>query len=323
MKTISRVLGIVTACAIAIATCDSIAQSYPNKPVRLVVGYAPGGGTDNVARILSQKLAERLGQAVTVENKPGADAIIGTEYVAKSPPDGYTLLVGTDSEMVLNAGLYDRLPYDAAKDFVPVTVVSSNPLVFAVHPSFPATSMKELIALAKEKPGTLFYSAGAPVFQVATELLKKQTGADIVYVPFKGTGPAITAAIAGEVPIATVSIGPVLAQLRAGKLRALAITSPKRSVLLPDVPTMAEAGMGNFEVVPWTGLYAPAGTPAAVIDRLYNEVSAILKLDDVLRRYAALGLTAGGMPSAETADLLKADLARWTKLMKEMKIRAQ
>jgi len=323
MKTVIRILGIFTACAIALAAGESMAQSYPSKPVRLVVGYAPGGGTDNVARILSQKLAERLGQAVNVENKPGANAIIGTEYVAKSTPDGYTLLVGTDSEMVLNVGLYDHLPYDPAKDFVPVTVVSSNPLVFAVHPSFPATSMKELIALAKEKPGKLFSSAAAPVFQVATELLKKQAGVDIVYVPFKGTGPAITAAIAGEVPIATVSIGPVMAQLRAGKLRALAITSSKRSVLLPGVPTMAEAGMGNFEMVPWTGLYAPAGTPAAVIERLHSEVSAILKLDDVLGRYAALGLTAGGMPSSETADLLKADLSKWTKLMREMKIRAQ
>ena len=323
MKTAFRLLGMLAAFLLTLGAGESAAQAYPGKPVRLVVGYAPGGGTDNVARILSQKLAERLGQAVTVENKPGANGIIGVEYVAKSAPDGYTLLVGANSEMALNAGLYDRLPYDPAKDFVPVTVVSSNPLVFAVHPSLPVTSMKELIALAKEKPGKLFYSAGAPVFQVATELLKKQTGVDIVYVPFKGTGPAITAAIAGEVPIATVSIGPVMQQLRAGKLRALAITSPKRSVLLPDVPTMAEAGMGNFELVPWTGLYAPAGTPAAVIERLHGEVSAILKLDDVLGRYAALGLTAGGMTSAETQALLKSDLATWTKLMRELNIRAQ
>lgn len=322
MQRVIRILSIIAACAFPLAAGESMAQSYPSKPVRLVVAYVPGGGTDNVARILSHKLAERLGQPVTVENKPGANGIIGAEYVAKSAPDGYTFLVGTDSEMVLNIGLYDRLPYDSVKDFVPVTVVSSNPLVFAVHPSFSATSMKELIALAKAKPGGLFYSAGATVFQIATELLKKQQGVDIVYVPFKGTGPAITAAIAGEVPIATVSIGPVMAHLRAGKLRGLAITSPKRSILLPDIPTMAESGMGNFEMVPWTGVYAPAGTPSAIVDKLHSEIVTILKQDDVLARYAALGLSAGGMPPTETAALLKADVAKWSKAIKELKIRA-
>lgn len=321
MKTVLRILGAFA--ALALAAGGSIAQSYPSKPVRLVVAYSPGGGTDNVARILSQKLADRMGQAFTVENKPGANGIIGTEYTAKAAPDGYTLQVGTDSEMVLNVGLYESLPYDPLKDFVPVTVVSSNPLVFAVHPSFSGKSMQELISMAKAKPGSLFYSAGATVFQVATELLKKQQGVDIVYVPFKGTGPAITAAIAGEVQIATVSTGPVMSHLRAGKLRGLAVTSPKRSPLLPELPTMAEAGMGNFEVVPWTGLYAPAGTPAAIVEKLNVEVAAILKQEDVLKRYAALGLTPGGIPSAETAALLKSDVAKWTKLLKELGIRAQ
>lgn len=323
MKTAIRILGIVAACGIALAAGEAAAQSYPSKPVKLVVAYAPGGGTDNVARILSPKLAERLGEAVTVENKPGANGIIGAEYVAKSAPDGYTLLVGSDSEMVLNVGLYDRLSYDPVKDFTTVTVVSSTALVFAVHPTFSGTSMKDLIASAKANPGKLFYSAGATVFQVATELLKQQQGVDIVYVPFKGVGPAITAILAGEVPIATVSIGPVLAHVRAGKLRALAITSPKRSALLPDVPTMAEAGMGNLEMVPWTGLFAPAGTPSAIVDRLRSEVVTVLKQADVLTRYAALGLSPGGMPPAETAALLKSDVAQKSKLLRELKIRAQ
>jgi tripartite-type tricarboxylate transporter receptor subunit TctC len=321
MKTVFRFFAAFA--VLTLAAGGSMAQSYPSKPVRLVVAYAPGGGTDNVARILSQKLAERIGQAFTVENKPGANGIIGAEYVSKAAPDGYTLLVGTDSEMVLNTGLYDRLPYDPVKDFSPITVTSSNPLVFVVHPTFQGKSMKELIAMAKAKPGGLFYSAGATVFQVATELLKKQQGVDIVYVAFKGTGPAITAALAGEVPMSTVSIGPVLSHLRAGKLRGLAITSPKRSPLLPEIPTMAEAGMGNFEVVPWTGLYAPAGTPAAIISKMHNEMVEVLKQDDVLKRYAALGLTPGGIPSAETAALLKSDVAKWSKLLKELGIRAQ
>jgi len=315
----------VVACffALGFAAAAALAQTYPNKPIRFVVAYAPGGGTDNVARILSQKLAERLGQAITVENKPGANAFIGTEFVAHSAPDGYTLLIGTDSEMVHNVGLYDHIPYDPIKDFAPVTVVSSNPLVFAVHPTFAGKSMKELISMAKAEPGKFFYSAGAPVFQVATELLKKQQSVDIVYVPFKGTGPAITAAIAGEVPIATVSIGPVLSHLRAGKLRGLAITSAKRSPLLPEIPTMAEAGMGNFEVVPWTGMFAPAGTPAAIVAKLHSEVAAALKQDDVLKRYSALGLTPGGMSPAETSALLKADVAKWSKLDRELGIRGQ
>ena len=323
MKRSFSILGVVVALVFGFAAADSPAQNYPNKTIKLVVAYAPGGGTDNVARILSQKLAERLGEAVTVENKPGANGIIGAEYVAKSAPDGYTLLVGSDSEMVLNVGLYDRLPYDPVKDFAPITVLSSNPLVFAVHPTFSGTSMKELIAMAKAKPGKLFYSAGATVFQVATELLKKQQGVDIVYVPFKGVGPAITAILAGEVPIATVSIGPVLAHVRAGKLRALAITSPKRSALLPDVPTMAEAGMGNFEMVPWTGLFAPAGTPGAIVDKLHSEVVTVLKQGDVVTRYAALGLSAGGMPPTETAALLKSDVIEKSKLLKELKIHSQ
>lgn len=323
METARKIVGTFAAIALTLAAGASIAQGYPNRPVRMVVAYAPGGGTDNVARILSQKLAERMGQPFTVENKPGANGIVGAEYVAKSTPDGYTLLVGSDSEMVLNVGLYTRLPYDPVKDFAPITVTSSTPLMFVVHPSFEARSMKELIAMAKAKPGKLFYSAGAAVFQVAAELLKKQQGVDIVYVPFKGVGPSLTATIAGEVPIMTVSIGPALSHLRAGKLRALAVTSSKRSPLLPDIPTMAEAGMGNFEVVPWTGLYAPAGTPAEIITKLHGEMAMVLKLDDVLKRYTALSLTPGGIPPAETVALLKSDVARKSKELRELGIRAQ
>lgn len=321
MKITFRILGLFA--ALILAQGEAAAQSYPSKPIKLVVAYAPGGGTDTLARILGPRLSERLGQPVTVENKPGANAFIGAEYAAKSAPDGHTLLVGSDSEMVFNSGLYERLPYDSEKDFVPVIRISSQPLVFSVHPSLGVNSLKELLDLARAKPGGLFYSAGAPVFQVATELLKKQTGVDMVFVPFKGTGPALNAAIAGETPVATLPQASALAQLRAGKLRALAITSLKRSALLPDVPTVAESGVPNFEVVPWTGLFAPAGTPAAIVDRLYSEMALILKRDDVQARFTSLGLNISGMPPAELAALLKADVAKWRSLLRGLNIRAE
>ena len=318
MKIAHRVLGLLAAFALALAQGEAAAQSYPSKTIKLVVAYAPGGGTDTLARILGPRLSERVGQPVTVENKPGANAFIGAEYAAKSAPDGYTLLVGSDSEMVFNAGLYERLPYDSEKDFAPIIRISSQPLVFSVHPSLGVNSLKELLDLARAKPGALFYSAGAPVFQVATELLKKQTGVDIVFVPFKGTGPALNAAIAGETPVAILPQASALAQLR-----ALAITSLKRSALLPDVPTVAESGVPNFEVVPWTGMFAPAGTPPAIIDRLYSELALILKRDDVQARFTSLGLNISGMPPAELSALLKADVAKWRGLMRGLNIRGE
>ena len=318
-----KVLGLLATLGLSVACGQAAAQNYPSKPIHLVVGYPPGGGTDNIARIIGQKLGERLGQAVIVDNKPGANAIIGVEYVAKAAPDGYTLLVGADGEMVFNQGLYDRLPYDTLKDFIPVISLSSNPLVFAVHPSVPVTSIKELIALAKAKPGQLFYSSGAPPFQVAMELFKKQTGADIQFIPYKGGGPSVTAAVAGEVSMVVVAIGPVLGQLRAGKLRALAVTSPKRYSIMPEIPTMAEAGIPNFEVAPITGLFAPVGTPKPIVDKLYSELAAILKMEDVRARFASLGVDAGGLSATEFAPVLKANIDKWTKATRDAHIKAE
>ncbi len=323
MKTAYRIIVLSLALVFVIASGESAAQSFPNKPIRFVTGNQAGGGTDTLARIVGPRLGERVGQPVIVENRAGADGAIASEFVAKSAPDGYTLLVGTDGQMVLNVGLYAKLPYDPVADFVPVILFSSQPLVFAVHPSFSATSIKELIELAKAKPGELFYASGAPVFRVATELFKAQTGINIVHVPYKGPAPALNAVIAGEVPLATLPQGSALAQIRAGKLRALAITSPRRSALIPDVPTMAESGVANFEVGPWTGLFAPAGTPSATIDRLNSELSVVLKRDDVQARFGSMGLNISGMPSAELAVLLKADLAKWRNLMRGLTIRAE
>jgi len=286
------------------------------------VGYPPGGSNDILARIVSPKLAERLGQPVVVENKPGADSMIAGEYVAKAAPDGYTLLVTSIGGMVFNPVLYDRVSYDPAKDFIPITLIATDPLVFAVHPSVPATSIKELIALAKAKPGELFYASGSPPMQVAAELFKKQVGVNIVHVPYKGTGPSLTAVVAGEVPLVVVTVGPALAQLRAGKLRGLAVTSLKRDPLLPDIPTVSESGL-DFEFIAWTGLFAPAGTPGPIIDRLYSELSVILKAESMKERVASVGYDTSemGLPPAEFAAFLRASLAKWTKVTKDLNIR--
>ncbi|MBI2315494.1 MAG: tripartite tricarboxylate transporter substrate binding protein [Betaproteobacteria bacterium] len=325
MKIAHRVLGLLFALPLLFAAGESAAQSYPSKPVKFVVGLPPGGGTDILARLIGQKLAEQLGQQIIVENKPGADAQIATEQVAKSAPDGYTLLVGTSSGMILNPSLYP-VPYDVLKDFIPITVFGPAPVVFAAHPSFAATSVKELIALARAKPGALHYSTGGTVFQVAGELIKQQAGVNIVHVPYKGSSPAINAALAGDVPMVATSIAAVLPQLKAGKLRALAVTSTRRSLVLPEVPTVAESGLANYEYMMWTGLFAPAATPRAIIDKLYGEMSAALKSDRLKERFAGLSYETGGivgMPPAEFAAMHRAELAKWTKLVKELNIRPE
>ncbi|MBI4293534.1 MAG: tripartite tricarboxylate transporter substrate binding protein [Betaproteobacteria bacterium] len=312
MKT--TVIRLLLAFVLALAFGASMAQSYPTKPIRFIVGFAPGGANDTLARLVGQRLTERLGQPVIVENKPGADSIIGTDYVAKAPPDGYTLLVSSVA-MVLNPSLYDRVPYDAGRDFIPITLFASDPVVFAVHPSIPAASIKELISLAKSKPGQLFYSSGAPAFHVSAELFKRQAGINIVHVPYKGSGPAIAAAISAEVPMVAVEIPSALAQLRAGKLRALAITGPRRSEVAPNIPTMAESGMANFEQVLWIGLFAPAATPRTIIDRLYGELSVVLKTESMKERLAAMGYETNdtGMTPAAFGAFFYTDLANWSK----------
>jgi tripartite-type tricarboxylate transporter receptor subunit TctC len=289
-----------------------------------MIGYPPGGGHDIVARIVSQPLAERLGQPIVVESKPGADSIIAAEYVAKSAPDGYTLFVAGANVMLLHPGLQDSLPYDPAKDFIPIIKLSSYRTVVAVHPSVAATSMQELIALAKAKPGGLFYAWGAADFNVATEFFKKQKEVNIVPVRYKGTSPSVMAAVAGEVPIVVVSIGPALAQLRAGKLRPLAVSGARRSPLLPDVPTMSESGLPeSFNLGFWTALLAPAGTPSAVIDKLYSELSAVLKDDRVRERFTSLSNEAEGMSGTELSAALKDDIPKWKKVVKDLNIRTE
>ena len=320
MKTVCKVLGLFLVSALVLASGEPYAQGYPNRPIKFVTGNPPGGGTDVLARGLAPKLSERLGQPIIVENKPGADGIIASEYVARSDPDGYVLMVGTDGQMVLNRALYAKLPYDPVNNFAPVIRLSYAPMVMAVHPSVPATSIAELIALAKAKPGELFYASGFPAAQVATEILKKEAGVNIVHVPYKGAAPSQTAAIAGEVAVIMSSLGPLRAHLQSGKLRGLAVTSPERYAIIPDIPTMAESGLADVDVVPWTGLFAPAATPREVIDKLNSNLAIVLKIEDLKARFAASGVNLLGSSPAELGALQKADIAKWIKRVKDLKL---
>lgn len=298
------------------------AESFPAKPVRFIVGFPPGGANDILARLVGAKLQERLGQPFVVENKPGANAIIATEFVAKSAPDGYTLLIGASGAMTFNPGLYDKLPYDPVRDFVPVTMIGSFPLVLTVNPAVGVTSVKELVALAKSKPGALNYGAGSTPFQLAAELFKMQTGTDMKHVPYKGSAATVTAVLSGEVSLTFVDSPPVVANIKAGKLRGLAVTSPKRAAILPDLPTVIEAGVPDFAVVLWTSLFAPAGTPTPIVRKLQTEIATVVHGADIKERMAAIGIDPIAGSPEDLAAILKADLERWTKVARTAGIRA-
>jgi tripartite-type tricarboxylate transporter receptor subunit TctC len=299
------------------------AQTFPAKPVHLVVGFPPGGANDILARLVGARLQEAWGQTVIVDNKPGANAIIGTDFVAKSAPDGYTLLVGASGAMTFNPGLYAKLPYDPLRDFAPVTMLGSFPLVLGVNPSLPAQSVKELIALAKASPGKLNYGAGSTPFQLAAELFKLQAGLQISHIPYKGSAATVSAVMANDVQLTFVDAPPAVAQIRGGRLRALAVTSRTRAAVLPDVPTMVEAGLAEYEVVLWTSLFAPAGTPGPVLDALHAQVVKALQIPEVRERMAALGIEPVGNTPAELGAILRADLEKWTAVAKSAGVKAE
>jgi tripartite-type tricarboxylate transporter receptor subunit TctC len=301
----------------------AVSQTYPSKPVRLVVGFPPGGANDLLARLIGARLQEAWGQTVIVDNKPGANAIIGTDFVAKSAPDGYTLLIGASGAMTFNPGLYAKLPYDPVRDFAPVTMLGSFPLVLGVNPSLPAQSVKELIALAKASPGKLNYGAGSTPFQLAAELFKLQAGLQINHIPYKGSAATVSAVMANDVQLTFVDAPPAVAQIRGGRLRALAVTSRTRAAVLPDVPTMVEAGLAEYEVVLWTSLFAPAGTPRPVLDALHAQTLKALQVPEVRERMAALGIDPIGNTPAELGAILRADLEKWTAVAKNAGVKAE
>ena len=314
-----RLLAIVALCA---ASAGAFGQLYPNKPIRIVVGFPPGGGNDIIARLVGAKMQEAWGQPVVIDNKPGANSIIAAEFVAKSAPDGYTLLVNATGGMSVNPVLYTKLPYDSLKDFVPISMVGSFPLVLVVHPSVPANSVQELVAYAKANPGKLNYSAGSTAFQVASEMFKQMTGTDIKHIPYKGSAASISAVMAGDVQMTIVDTPPLVPQIKGGRVKALAVTSLKRSASMPDVPAMAETVAG-YEMVLWIGVFAPAGTPRDVAEKLNAEVVRIVRLADVREKLDAMGVESLGNTSEQMAEWIKREIARFGPVVKAANIKAE
>ena len=301
------------------------AQTYPTKPVRLIVGFPPGGGTDVVARVIAQKLTEWWGQAVTVENRAGATGTIGADAVAKAAPDGYTLLMGHVNSHGIAPNLFPKMPYDALKDFVAVAYVGYVPNVLAVHPSVPAKSVKELVALAKAQPGKLnFASSGNGSTQhLAGELFKQLTGTSIVHVPYKGSGDAIKDLLAGVVSMNFDTMPPVLPHIQAGKLRGLAISTPRRLPQLPDVPTFAEEGIANFDVANWYGVMAPAGTPRELVARLNADINKAMQVPEVRARLEGVGTQLREQSAADFDAYMMAEVAKYAKLVKDAGVRLE
>jgi tripartite-type tricarboxylate transporter receptor subunit TctC len=311
-------------CAGLIAGAACAQSDYPHRPIRIVVPVAAGGGTDYTARLIGQKLGEAWGQSVIIDNRPGAAGNLGVEIVAKAQPDGYTLVMPITS-FPINPSLYSKLPFDTVKDFTPVVLAASAPLLLVVNPSVPAQSVKDLIALAKAKPGAMNYanSGSGTTAHLAGELFKRMAGVEIVNVPYKGGGPAVIDLIAGQVQIYFSTIPAALQQVKAGKLRALAVTSSKRVPELADMPTVAESGLPGFEVVGWFGLFAPAGTPQPVIGKLNGEINKILNAPESRERLSGHGLVPGGGTPRELGQFLQTEIAKWNQLIKETGIRAE
>jgi tripartite-type tricarboxylate transporter receptor subunit TctC len=305
------------------ASAPAIAQTWPERPIRIVVGFAPGGFTDVLARVVGQKLTERLGQAVIVENRPGAAGTLGADLVAKAKPDGYTLLLAHSNSNSVAPALYPKLPYDVRRDCTPIIRVASTPLLLTVNPAVPAKNVSEFVALARSKPGGLRFasSGGGSAQHLAAARFMLATKTDMTHIPYKGSGQAIVDLLSGQVELNFESPPNVLTHAQAGKLRVLAITSKKRSPLLPDVPTLADAGVANAEMLQWFAVMGPARLPPEITKKLNTEIAAILKSPDVMEKIASQGgEIIGGSPEEFTAFLRK-DTADWAHLVKEANIR--
>lgn len=314
-----RILMLLFSLALALCPFTATAQSYPNRPLKIVVPFPPGGGTDIGTRILAQKLQEAWGQAVVVENKPGAAGIVGTELTAKSTPDGHTFMMGNIGTHAINISLYKQLAYDPVKDFAPISMVADLPLLLLVHPSVPAKSVLELIALAKSQPGRFnFASSGAGgSMHVAAELFKTMAGVDMVHIPYKGGAPAVADLLSGQVTLSFATVLETLQHVKAGKVRALAVTNSRRSVALPDLPTIAEAGLPGYQSISWLALFAPAGTPRDIVNKLSSETVRILKLPDVRERLLAQGAEPIGSTPEQLASILTGDIAKYARVIRE------
>ncbi len=302
----------------------ALAQAYPNRPIRLVVAFPPGGATDVFARIVQGRFSEALGQNIVIANRAGAGGMIGADLVAKAPPDGYTLLIGNIAALAMNVGVYSKMPYDPVKDLAPVLRTVDVSYALVVHPSVPAKTVQEFIAYAKANPGKLSYgsagSGSAP--HLATELLKQRAGIDIVHVPYKGGGPMVTDLLGGQIQVGIGDQANLMPQVKAGKLRVLAVGSPRRSPNYPDVPTIAESGLPGFEAGAWQGLAAPAGTPPDVVKRLNETLVKVMQMPDVRERLLGAGLEPVGGSPEDFAQFIKSEIAKWSKVAKDVGARA-
>jgi tripartite-type tricarboxylate transporter receptor subunit TctC len=309
----------VAALAASALAAAAFAQSYPTKPIKLIVPFPPAGSTDISARAVAGKLGERLGQPVVIENKPGAGGNIGTDVVAKAPADGYTLVVGTVGTHAINQSLYSKMPYDNMKDFVPVVLLSTTPNVLVTQPGFPANSVADVIRLAKAKPGDLtFASSGSGTsIHLSGELFNSLAGTKMQHIPYKGSGPMLIDLMSGTVNIAFDNLSASMPHIKGGKLKALATTGSQRSPALPDLPTVAEAGLAGYDSTSWNAIYAPAGTPREVVEKLNREVNAILSSPETRKFFAEQGAEAGGGTPQQLADLTRAETAKWAKVVKD------
>ena len=322
MKAFIRLLASVMALTGGMVTFHAHAASFPGKPITIIVAYPPGGTLDTIGRVVAKKLSEHFGQPVIVENKAGADGQIGTEFVARAEPDGYTLLMGSSAQMVYNPAIFPALRYHPVNDFAPITLLGSFPQALAASPKLGIHSIKEFIGLAKSKPEGLFYSTGASSSYMVGELFKSRGGFKMVNVPYKGSAPAATAAVSSDVALVVADPTTLRAFIQSGKLVPLAVTGAERNKSLPDTPTLIESGV-NVQALSWSGLFAPAETPKPVVETLYRALVTVLQADDIKERLATLGYETGrtGMAPADFRAMYQEELAMWTKVVKELDMR--
>ena len=315
-RTVLQALG---ASAASIALPALAQPAWPSRPIRYIVPFAPGGTTDILGRVVGEKLGPILGQTIVIENKPGQGGSVGAAELARAAPDGHTIGGGTISSHAINATLYDKLPYDPVTSFAPITMYATQPNVLLVHPSVPATTLREFIALLKASPGRYAYgSAGNGTSQhISGELFKAMAGVQMQHVPYRGSGQMVPELLGGTLPVAFDNIATGIPHMKTGKLRALAVTTARRSSVAPDVPTMAESGLTGYELSSWQAVFAPAGTPPAIVDRLYTEIGRILRMPDVAKRLGDLGLDLSGMAPAELAAVIRADVPRLGKVVRD------
>jgi tripartite-type tricarboxylate transporter receptor subunit TctC len=316
----AALLGLACLLGVLAERTPTHAQDYPNRSVTLVVPYAAGGGLDVLARMLAQKLTDRLGKPFVVDNRPGAGTVIGANSVVKATPDGYTIMLGTSSAFAINVTLHKNLPYDPGKDFVPIALVSNAPFLLLVNPSQPVHSVADLIALAKSKPGQLSYGSAGPGSpqHLSMELLKSMTGINVVHIPYRGDNPAVTDLVAGHIPMQFAEPTPVLPLLRSGKLRALGVSAPTRITSAPDIPPLAEAGVPGFDFVSWQMIVAPSATPRDIVDKLHAEVKAVLDLPDIKAEFTRTGRISVGYPTVEELQqFVRSEIVRLGKVVEQ------